>query len=141
MTTTQSKRTARLVTYLGVWALSAPLTAMVVLSGIVGTYDGTAKGVTVTQTLPCAEEDSAGPCYWNASTMGNGAGMSFTVDAQQVVHYDTSGPEWVAVSQELGDTLAEGEDATATPRAWESCKVHEGVVTTVACSDGFVGRI
>jgi hypothetical protein len=72
MTTTQSnKRTARLVAYLGAAALSVALLAS--LHNV---------------AMPaCAEEDSAGPCYWNASTMGNGVGQSFTVDAQQVVHY------------------------------------------------------
>lgn len=33
----------------------------------------------------CAEEDSAGPCYWSAAARGNGAGESFTVDADGVV--------------------------------------------------------
>lgn len=35
----------------------------------------------------CAEEDSAGPCYWSASTRGTGTGESFTVDAAGVVTY------------------------------------------------------
>lgn len=38
-------------------------------------------------TAPCTHEDSAGPCYWDAQTMGNGKGRSFYVDAEQVVHY------------------------------------------------------
>ena len=29
---------------------------------------------------PCIAEDSPGPCYWDADTMGNGLGHSFTVD-------------------------------------------------------------
>jgi len=29
---------------------------------------------------PCATEDAPGPCYWDADTMGNGEGKSFTVD-------------------------------------------------------------
>jgi hypothetical protein len=38
---------------------------------------------------PCAQEDSAGPCYWDAKTRGNGVGVSFWVDARQRVHYPT----------------------------------------------------
>lgn len=38
---------------------------------------------------PCVEEDSAGPCYWDATTRGNGVGVSFTVDSSQVVHHVT----------------------------------------------------
>lgn len=71
MTTTQSKRSARLVAHLGAGALSVALLASFHNVGMPA----------------CAEEDSAGPCYWNASTMGNGMGQSFTVDARQVVHY------------------------------------------------------
>jgi hypothetical protein len=43
--------------------------------------------VNVSQVPPCLEEDSAGPCFWDASTRGNGVGVSFTVDGSQVVHY------------------------------------------------------
>jgi len=32
---------------------------------------------------PCTFEDSPGPCYWDASTMGNGYGTSFVVHADQ----------------------------------------------------------
>jgi hypothetical protein len=28
----------------------------------------------------CPTEDAPGPCYWDADTMGNGEGKSFTVD-------------------------------------------------------------
>lgn len=35
----------------------------------------------------CAEEDSPGPCYWDAETFGNGRGRSFYVDDEQGVHY------------------------------------------------------
>jgi len=65
----------RLTAYLGAGTLSVTLAATLALSGAVG-------------TPPCAEEDSPGPCYWNASTMGNDVGLSFYVDAQQTVHYD-----------------------------------------------------
>lgn len=30
---------------------------------------------------PCVTENSPGPCYWDADTMGNGEGVSFNVDA------------------------------------------------------------
>lgn len=36
---------------------------------------------------PCATEDAAGPCYWNAAARGNGTGESFTVDAAGAVTY------------------------------------------------------
>ena len=36
---------------------------------------------------PCAAEDSPGPCFWDASTMGNGRGRSFVVGVDQVVRY------------------------------------------------------
>ncbi|MEU8327334.1 hypothetical protein [Micromonospora sp. NPDC048839] len=40
---------------------------------------------------PCATEDSAGPCYWDATTRGTGSGKGhgqpFWVDAAQRIHY------------------------------------------------------
>lgn len=36
---------------------------------------------------PCATEDSAGPCFWDAGRAGNGRGFSFWVDSAQTVHY------------------------------------------------------
>lgn len=41
---------------------------------------------------PCEHEDSAGPCYWDASTMGNGYGTSFVVHPDQSV---TFGPTYL----------------------------------------------
>lgn len=35
----------------------------------------------------CVEEDSNGPCYWDATTRSNGQGDSFTVDGSNVVTY------------------------------------------------------
>lgn len=35
---------------------------------------------------PCPTEDSVG-CYWDADTMGNGTGRSYTVDTDGTVHY------------------------------------------------------
>jgi hypothetical protein len=35
---------------------------------------------------PCPTEDSVS-CYWDAATMGNGIGRSFTVDANGVISY------------------------------------------------------
>lgn len=40
---------------------------------------------------PCLTEDAAGPCYWDADTMGNGIGQSFTVDADGTVTYVQEG--------------------------------------------------
>ena len=36
---------------------------------------------------PCPTEDAPGPCYWDAAQMGNEAGYSFTVTADQDVIY------------------------------------------------------
>ena len=87
-----------------------------VATGTVGFYNGLNKGITWLGTapngetvgcgfeivgdfgpfcdapssdvyVPCAEEDSAGPCFWDATKRGNGYGQSFYVDSLQVVHY------------------------------------------------------
>ena len=39
--------------------------------------------------VPCAEEDSPGPCYWDAARRGNGQGTSFIVNSDQTVTYVT----------------------------------------------------
>ena len=39
--------------------------------------------------VPCAEEDSPGPCYWDAARRGNGEGNSFIVNNDQTVTYVT----------------------------------------------------
>ena len=39
--------------------------------------------------VPCAEEDSPGPCYWDAASRGNGQGTSFIVNNDQTVTYVT----------------------------------------------------
>ncbi len=39
--------------------------------------------------IPCAEEDSPGPCYWDAARRGNGQGTSFIVNNDQTVTYVT----------------------------------------------------
>lgn len=36
---------------------------------------------------PCAEEDQTTPCYWDASTRGNGEGRSFIVTESGKVVY------------------------------------------------------
>jgi hypothetical protein len=35
----------------------------------------------------CVQEDSPGPCWWDAARQGNGVGQSFWVDRAQVIHY------------------------------------------------------
>jgi hypothetical protein len=35
----------------------------------------------------CPQEDSPGPCEWDAYRRGNGQGQSFWIDGRQVVHY------------------------------------------------------
>lgn len=79
---------ARLSAYLGIGALTVTLAGTLALSAAVGAYDGPVKGVTVSQVQPCAEEDSPGPCYWDAAVRGNGIGHSFWVDVEQAVHYE-----------------------------------------------------
>ena len=43
----------------------------------------------LTPYVPCAEEDSPGPCYWDAASRGNGQGNSFIVNNDQSVTYVT----------------------------------------------------
>ena len=43
----------------------------------------------LTPYVPCAEEDSPGPCYWDAARRGNGQGNSFIVNKDQTVTYVT----------------------------------------------------
>lgn len=37
--------------------------------------------------VPCAQEDSVGPCYWDATVRGNGKGKSFVVTDDNEVFY------------------------------------------------------
>jgi hypothetical protein len=48
----------------------------------VGTWDADTFA-----SLPCVTEDAPGPCYWDASTHGNGEGRSFTIDTLGRIHY------------------------------------------------------
>ena len=97
----------RLTAYLAAGALSVTLAAALVSSGAVGVYDGLNKGVTVgdyglelvgepgffhnVEMPPCVEEDSPGPCFWDAGVRGNGEGRSFYVGSDQTVYYDPEG--------------------------------------------------
>ena len=93
---------------LRVLAIGAIGATIAIATGAVGTYNGVNKGVTIGASCgfelvgvfgpfctddipPCVEEDSAGPCRWDAAERGNGLGLSFTVDAEQHVHYDIEG--------------------------------------------------
>ena len=38
--------------------------------------------------MPCEEEDSAGPCYFDATRAGNGQGKSFVVTVDNEVFYE-----------------------------------------------------
>lgn len=38
-------------------------------------------------TTPCENEDGPGPCFWDATTAGNGIGTSFWIDCAQSFHY------------------------------------------------------
>ena len=97
----------RLTASVGVGVLSVTLAVAIVHSGDVVVYNGLNKGVVVGDygfelvgepgffhnvvTPPCAEEDSPGPCHWDAAVRGNGEGLSFWVDAEQTVHYTIEG--------------------------------------------------
>jgi hypothetical protein len=35
---------------------------------------------------PCPEEDSVGPCYWDARVRGNGEGRSFLVTGDELLY-------------------------------------------------------
>lgn len=48
---------------------------------------------------PCESEDSAGPCYWDAATRGNGIGRSFWIDGAGVVHAVGAGVAPVSQSE------------------------------------------
>lgn len=49
-----------------------------------------APSTTPAASVPaCAQEDSPGPCFWDAKTQGNGKGRSFFVDAAGNVYYTT----------------------------------------------------
>lgn len=40
---------------------------------------------------PCPEEDSPGPCFWDARTRGNGLGYSFAIEADGNIVYIPEG--------------------------------------------------
>jgi hypothetical protein len=43
------------------------------------------------QLPPCPNEDSPGPCFWDAGSRGDGSGRSFTVDGFGVLTYWDTG--------------------------------------------------
>lgn len=47
-------------------------------------------------TRPCATEDAAGPCVWDAGLRGNGEGASFWRDRRDRVHYLDYEWDWEA---------------------------------------------
>lgn len=56
-------------------------TLITIIAAVTGGALGLMSGVlSVPASTPCPTEDSVS-CYWDASTMGNGTGASFTVDA------------------------------------------------------------
>lgn len=77
----------------------------------------TPKAPTTTTTEFIAEDDPR----WNCLTMGN----------------RTCGPDFVPVTQELADALAEGAKEDATTYDWESCLVKYGDTTYIVCPDGY----
>jgi len=57
---------------------------------------------------PCEYEDSPGPCYWDASTMGNGVGQSYVVHADGTVEYGNAyyPPGWSIPTEPLPAPLS-----------------------------------
>ena len=50
------------------------------------------------------------------------------------------GPGWTPVTQEMADSLSEGDDTppeNADTRDWESCMWHVGDTSVIICPDGF----
>lgn len=107
----------------------------------------------------CQSEDSAGPCVWDATSRGDGKGLSFWVDEQQRVHYLGTGPSATAAEDTADRTwwahaeAVEALDREAEAQANESDTFdvygpdevkHVGCTLTVAepasvitCPDGF----
>lgn len=104
-------------------------------------------------TPPCEDEDSPGPCRWDAHTMGNGQGESFTVDADGRVTYDAptapaepwsvtnpwapvSGYHYTGDARVIGGGV--GVDAYGLPRH-EDLPACDTVGTDVSCvsADGY----
>ena len=44
--------------------------------------------------MPCEREDSVGPCYWDATSRGNGEGRSFVVTDDGEVFYEEEEAPW-----------------------------------------------
>jgi hypothetical protein len=38
---------------------------------------------------PCIEEDSIGPCYWDATVRGNGKGRSFVINKHNRIRFSS----------------------------------------------------
>jgi len=68
-------------------ALVALALAAAPLLGVVGSADAATVPVQHPGYHPCAQEDSPGPCWWDAGHYGNGIGHSFYVTRSQRVVY------------------------------------------------------
>lgn len=93
--------------------------AAVMLAGCSAPADVTPAPVSV--PAPCAAEDSPGPCVWDASSRGNGRGVSFIRDAAGNVTY-VPGNGWQAFRDVFGHT---------------GCVIRVGPTSTVMCADGY----
>lgn len=60
--------------------IAAAVVAVATLAAPANATDGGTR-------VPCASEDAAGPCVWDARHMGNGEGRSFVVRASGRVVY------------------------------------------------------
>lgn len=81
---------------------------------------------------PCLDEDSAGPCYWNAGARGNGRGRSFLVSASGRVTYVSRG--YVAELDRL--TFARAVAATPACRRDQVTDCHYADAVSVSWPSG-----
>ena len=127
----------------------AVVALLLVLGGALVGYQWCAAGHQVAESkpaalTPCAQEDSAGPCYWRAGERGDGRGTSFVVDGAQNVVSLPSGPtgpggDWHPVTPSLAETLrAEGDAPDRATRDYAACWEHIGDTTYIVCPDGWV---
>lgn len=69
---------------------------------------------------PCATEDAAGPCFWDASEQGNGQGQDFIVHFDGGVEYITPEGDTAAVYEPCATEDAEG------PCIWDATTQGNG---------------
>lgn len=68
------------------------LTSLIITGALLGAAAPVHTPPLITKAIdmgysPCAQEDSVGPCYWDATTQGNHNGRSFVVTDDGEVFY------------------------------------------------------